>query len=372
MKLQFGIKQDTMKTKLFVTVFFSFVFYLLPAQSPQGFNYQAIARDGSGNPIVSANLQVKLAVMADSLGSTVYWEELFNPVTTNAFGLFAVVLGQGTRQATSTVPNFQSINWNSWPLFVRTQIYYQSAWKIMGSSRLWSVPYALVANGLGGVQPYLNVTGNTPVMDSALFVVRNNIGQIIFAVYNEGVRIYVDDGIAKGTNKGGFAIGSFGTSKAPSQEFFRVTRDSTRVYVNPNAKGAKGGFAIGGFGAKGADTYLNLTPNNYFIGQGSGLNITTGLYNTFAGFQSGTANTSGSKNVFLGYHSGLSNDTASYNVFIGNEAGLTNQFGRFNTFIGYQTGYSANNANFNTFVGYQSGYNSIAGYNSFYGYQSGI
>ncbi len=43
-------------------------------QSPQGFNYQAIARDGSGNPI-STPINVKIAILSDDEPETVIWEE---------------------------------------------------------------------------------------------------------------------------------------------------------------------------------------------------------------------------------------------------------------------------------------------------------
>ena len=86
-------------------------------------------------------------------------------------------------------------------------------------------------------------------MDEALFEVKNKSGQTVFAVYNEGVRVYVDDGAAKGS-KGGFAIGGFGTEKGVSQQYFIVNPDLIRMYVDDNpAKGAKGGFALGGFSA---------------------------------------------------------------------------------------------------------------------------
>ena len=157
-------------------------------------------------------MQVKIDILSDTIANTIVYEELFNPVKTNAFGLFNIVVGTGTWQNGSAT-SFSVINWTKTPLFLRTSIYYQSAWKVMGTSKLQSVPYSMVAGTLEGALPYVGVAGNTTTMDSALFVVRNNTGQIVFAVYNEGVRIYVDDGVAKGSTKGGFAIGGFGTSK---------------------------------------------------------------------------------------------------------------------------------------------------------------
>ena len=72
-----------MKTKLLLSALLTFSFLLSPctAQVPQGFNYQAIARDGSGNPITGATIKVKLSVLSDttgfySSGSGAYiWEE---------------------------------------------------------------------------------------------------------------------------------------------------------------------------------------------------------------------------------------------------------------------------------------------------------
>ncbi|MCX6328291.1 MAG: tail fiber domain-containing protein, partial [Bacteroidia bacterium] len=117
----------------------------------------------------------------------------------------------------------------------------------MGSSRLWSVPYSMIAGNLAGSVEKLAVAGTTSALDEALFEVKNKNGQTIFAVYNEGVRIYVDDG-AKGT-KGGFAVGGFDMTKATKREYLVVSDDSIRMYLdsNPLTKGKKGGFAVGGF-----------------------------------------------------------------------------------------------------------------------------
>ena len=81
----------------------------------------------------------------------------------------------------------------------------------MGSSRLWAVPYSMVAGDLNDTLKKLIVKGQTDIMDEALFEVKNKTGQTVFAVYNEGVRVYVDDG-SKG-KKAGFAIGGFNKVK---------------------------------------------------------------------------------------------------------------------------------------------------------------
>jgi hypothetical protein len=247
-----------MKTKLIFFYLFSFVIYLASAQVPQGFNYQAIARDATGNPIVGTSLPVRITIQSDSLGGTVFWKELQSSVTSNNFGLISLVLGKGVKQ-TGTAATFSAIDWTVTPKFIKTEIYYGSLWKNLGSSRLWAVPYSMIANDLAGTIKKLAVKGTTTSLEEALFEVKNKDGQTIFAVYNEGVRIYVENG-SKGT-KGGFAVGGFDQTKTWNQEYLRVTADSTRIYINEAAKGSKGGFAVGGFdNTKGIQKdYLNIT-----------------------------------------------------------------------------------------------------------------
>jgi uncharacterized protein (TIGR02145 family) len=247
-----------MKTKLFLSVLFSLNFYLLFSQVPQGFNYQALAGDASGNPIRNTDLQVKIGILSDTITPIIVWEELHSNVRTNVHGIFSLVIGTGARQPASSAVKFSDINWTASQLFIRTQIYYLGVWKNLGVAKLWSVPYSMIAGDLSGAVKKLAVTGETASMDEALFEVKNKNGQTVFAVYNEGVRIYVDDG-AKGA-KGGFAIGGFDQTKGINQDYFTVNRDSVRVYLDTNpGKSAKGGFAIGGFDkTKGSN-------QNYFV-----------------------------------------------------------------------------------------------------------
>jgi hypothetical protein len=386
-----------MKTRLLLTALLSFYFYLLSSQVPQGFNYQAIARTSAGDPIIGATIKVRLSIMSDSLGffagtGGVYvWEEEHINVKTNAFGLFTIVMGNpSATRIQGSAGTFSAINWSSGPLYIGTRIANPTTYKNLGSAKLWTVPYSMVAGSVTGTLKKLSVTGQTTIPDSALFEVKNYTGQTVFAVYNEGVRVYVDDGIAKGASKGGFAIGGFGSAKAVSQEYFRVTRDSTRVYVNPLAKGNKGGFAIGGFGSAKAvpDNFLDLTINNYLIGHQAGKNISTGLFNSFMGYQAGMSTLDGSKNVFLGYKSGISNTSGSNNVFIGDSVGVSNTWGGKNVFlgdyagmkniggannvyIGFKAGYSGDYGSQNIFIGNYSGYNNSSSQNLFIGEYAG-
>jgi hypothetical protein len=235
-----------MKTKLLLSFLLSFIFYLLSSQIPQGFNYQAIARDGSGNILPNTPLQAMLYIQSLSTGGTIFWKELHASVTTNSFGLFTLTIGTGVRQPASTVASFDLIDWSVAPKYLKTEIYYSGSWKDMGASQLYSVPYAMTARDLAGTTK-LGIMGTTSNLEEALFEVKNKDGQTVFAVYNEGVRIYVSNG-SKAV-KGGFAVGGFGTDKAETTKYFFVGKDSVRIYLdaNPLTKGKKSGFAVGGY-----------------------------------------------------------------------------------------------------------------------------
>ena len=408
----------TLISKKWLTLLSSLVLFIFVpsfnfAQVPQGMNYQAIARDGSGNPVTGATINVKLSILSDSAGfypggaGTYVYEEQHTGVKTNAFGLFTIVLGSGT-WVQGSAPAFNAINWLATPLYLGSKIYYQNSWKTMGSAKLWTVPYAMISSKAGGIAEgsKLTVLSNNDADTNALFIVKRKDGQIVFAVYNEGVRAYVDNG-AKGA-KGGFAIGGFGTAKAPSQSFMMISPDSARIYVDETvAKGTKGGFAIGGFNSgKGTiNEFMFMTPENYFIGHSSGQLITTGTYNSTLGYQSGLNLTAGGSNIFVGYKSGFTTDAGSSNVFVGNTAGYKNKSGNYNIILGRGAGYSTTSssniflgdltANYNTtgsqnvmigdwagynntlgnqnvFLGAESGwFNTTGNYNNFMGFESG-
>lgn len=119
------------------------------AQAPEGINYQAVARDGTGSEMVNTPIAVQIQILNSAL-AVVYQED--HTDTTNAFGLFNVVIGQGT----NTTGTFSTINWAASPYYLRVYVDANAAGYVdMGYTQLWSVPYALYAktsaNGPQGV-----------------------------------------------------------------------------------------------------------------------------------------------------------------------------------------------------------------------------
>jgi Protein of unknown function (DUF1566)/Head domain of trimeric autotransporter adhesin len=292
-----------MKTKLFLSALLSFSFCLLSSQIPQGFNYQAIARDGSGNPIAGATIKVKLSILSDTTGfyltggspASYIWEEEQTNVKTNAFGLFTVVFGNpNATKIQGTAAGFSAIDWAKTPLYIGTKIANPTNYKIMGSAKLWSVPYSMVTDSTKALLKgsKLSVVSSDDQSSDALFEVKRKDGQTVFAVYPDSVNIFVPQLTGKGATKGGFAIGSFDTGKSSSQRLFVVNPDSVRVYIDTNpAKGAtKGGFAIGSFDATKAvhEEYLRVTRDStrVYINNLQGKGATKGGF-AIGGFDQG-------------------------------------------------------------------------------------
>ena len=344
-------------------IFFAFILILFTfpafAQIPQGFNYQAIARDESGEILAKISLPVRITLQTTQKGGTLIYEEEFLSVTSDQFGLISLVVGTGT-QIDGEAKSFSEIDWKAQTIFMKTTIQYPgTTWTEMGTSQVWSVPYALVANDVGTLSK-LGITSTT-AKDDALFEVKNKGGQTVFAVYNNAVRAYVGKEVTKGA-RGGFSVGGYDGTKGV-QDYFKVYGDSTRVYVKNQAKGVRGGFAVGGYdGTKGiTGNFMNLTKENYLIGHSSGKNLDGGLYNSIIGYEAGYNTTTGYKNYFIGYRAGYNNTTGFSNTFIGDSAGFKNSSGYWNTFIGDWTGYKNTTGFKNLFIGHRAGVSNTSG-----------
>jgi hypothetical protein len=110
------------------------------AQTPEGFMYQAEARNTEGEPIEQATLAVKITIRSGYHGGYVVWEGE-HEVTTDNYGLFTLTVGEGTGGAYK----FTDIDWSENTYFLNVMIYDCGAWVDMGTTQFLSVPYALHA-----------------------------------------------------------------------------------------------------------------------------------------------------------------------------------------------------------------------------------
>lgn len=122
---------------------------LLAQAPPQGINYQAVARNNTGAVMPNATLTIRLSILSDVPNNVIEYQETHTNITTNNFGLFTLVIGQGT-QTGGNQPNFASIPWGTTTPFLKIEANTGSGYIDMGTVQFWSVPYALYAGNGGG------------------------------------------------------------------------------------------------------------------------------------------------------------------------------------------------------------------------------
>jgi len=394
-----------------IFIFLICLFFLQAfSQVPEKFNYQGILRNSTGNLVENTNITIKHTLLqGNSTGTEKYSES--HTTTTNMYGQFSVQVGAGTLLSGS----FTGIDWSN-DMYLKTEVANPAggSYTEMGVVQLISVPYSLFANKANEASNIDNEVLYFTDSDT-LFAVKDHSGNIVFAVFTDGAKVYVNE-TAKG-KVGGFAVSGRSPTKFGEEfEYLHVTPDSTRIFVNDTStiKGKVGGFAVsgrsptkgfindylfvtpdstriyvndstsskgkvGGFAVSGrspskgeSSKFLDLTKENYFIGHNAGRNNTSGKFNSIIGYESAINNTEGSDNVFFGYQCGYSNILGQNNVFIGKSAGYNNigeiqtepfylEYGSYNVFIGNNSGYNNISGWTNCFLGNFSGYGNLTG-----------
>ncbi len=104
-----------------------------------GVNYQAVARDNSGALITNTNVNLEFEIRQGALpGTLVYAEDA--AVTTNSFGLFSLVIGEGT----ATTSTFDQVDWASDEHYLIIEL---NGAKV-DTLRFQGVPYSQVATDM--------------------------------------------------------------------------------------------------------------------------------------------------------------------------------------------------------------------------------
>ena len=113
------------------------------AQSPEAFNYQAVARDASGNILANQSLGIRVSLHNGSASGTVDYKETFT-VTTNEFGLFTLAIGTGI----PVTGDFSLLQWDASQYWLQVEMDPAggNTYTDMGASQLLSVPYAMYAS----------------------------------------------------------------------------------------------------------------------------------------------------------------------------------------------------------------------------------
>jgi hypothetical protein len=114
------------------------VSYFTYAQTPQLVCYQAVAANDQGAELIKSNIKVMMKILENSSsGTAIFTEE--HQVTTDEFGLFSIELGS------KNPVDFAKIKWNVNKYYLQANIDAGSGFKLIGTTQIISVPYALNA-----------------------------------------------------------------------------------------------------------------------------------------------------------------------------------------------------------------------------------
>lgn len=127
------------------------------AIAQSNFNYQGIARNGSGVAIANQNLGIRISILEGTAAGAVVYQET-QSATTNAGGLFSLDVGAGT----AVTGTFSTINWLSGPKFIHVEMDPAggTAYVDLGTKKLNSVPFATQADYSNQVFLYGSGTAN--------------------------------------------------------------------------------------------------------------------------------------------------------------------------------------------------------------------
>ena len=320
----------------FCILFFLFASSFLFAQSPQGINYQAIARDVSGIPLASQTISVTFRIKEGSPSGTVKYRGSDN-FSTNAFGLFTAIIGQSA----SDSGNFSNIKWGFNAFFLQVLINGND----MGTTKFMTVPYSFHAISADSLTPAGNRWNKTA---DSLYpsILSNRVGigtsspkaklhifdaadPLQIMVQNQGGNFTTGFRIKTATNEwflgqegpgaNGFRISDVDASSVPFQidPSGNVGIGNTSPTWKLDVNGGSNGIRVEGYGANGngiklvntdvstQEWTLQTLGTSGFFGPSKGFAISdiTNSQNPFlvdANTPSGTLNLKSSGNVGIG------------------------------------------------------------------------
>ncbi len=283
------------------------------AQVPQGFNFQAVARGANGDILADTQLGVQVSIIKGSEDGNPLYQEA-HTVTTNPLGLIQIIIGEGTAAEGQV---FSDIDFGNDNYFVKLAIDPAGGTEYadLGTTRLLSVPYALVAQkaveggtGSGGEITEYNL--NTSENDTSFIIDVTGNKSIEGALK---VRSQTD-----GQNRGvdSRIVSSSGNESAQLSLYGRASGDGSGPHFGAYglALGSGGGSNYGTYGYALGTGKFNFGAYGVALGDGSGeivplgeeVDGNFGSYNIAGGFYS-----SGNLNGNVGVEAQASGENGS-------------------------------------------------------------
>jgi hypothetical protein len=105
---------------------------------PPGIPYQAVVRNANGQVAANTAVTTRFTLHQNTADGAIEYQET-HALTTNAQGLMATVMGQGTAAQNT----FASINWANTTKFLQVEVDLGNGYVDLGTQQLMSVPYSI-------------------------------------------------------------------------------------------------------------------------------------------------------------------------------------------------------------------------------------
>ncbi len=371
------------------------------SQTQKGINYQAVARNSSGDLLANKQIGIRFTLIQGPLpGTNIYIET--HTISTNQLGLFTAIIGKGEKIS----GDFSSIDWKVKDIFLKIEIDPNGGTNFseIGTTLLQAVPYALIAekaandNDTNPVNELQNliVNGNQLSITNGNTITIPNSGEggdhwgsqtVATDLSLEGNGTLSDPlRIGKNSAKNGqvltwveegwlprtFTGDNWGTQTIISDS--TIKGDGTESNpIKLAQQGAATGQVLVWTGntwlpASNSDTDADVTNEIQtisIVNDSLKLSKSGGSVKIKAGATSIDELSDGKTDafsVFLGSGSGNTDDGNNYNTAVGISALASNGAGEKNTGIGYQALRSNSSGFMNTAVGYNSMNQTTSGY----------
>ncbi len=397
--------------KHFTLIIFCLISTLsLWAQSPQSFNYQAVARDASGAPIVNQSVSFRISVHRTShLGEIAYSE--VHQATTNAFGLANLAIGQGD----PVTGSFDDIEWGATSHFLEVEFdpKGRAEFLSMGTTEMLSVPYAMHATTVefdqvedadadpGNEIQFLRMAGDTLFLSQGNYVVMDNSSEAARAAAPklalDGNTLSIDGGnsVVLSSVGGDNIIDADGDTRVhveessdediirfdlAGSEFIRFQEGRIHTSNNGNSVFMGNQAGLNDDQSNNENIFIGYLTGKSNVTSAAGLamgraameNHTSGNFNIALGNYSTQKHVSGANNVSVGAYTLNQNKTGAGNTALGTGAMRLDTSGSSNVSIGGYSLYNGKNLDNNVAIGYYAGHNATGDGNVFIGHDAGM